>query len=136
MMNSVTRVLVVDDNIDAAVMLAESLSLWGLDVVVAHTPVAALDVVGTFVPEVALLDIGLPQMNGYELARRITASCGACRLIAVTGFGGADDRARAMAAGFAAFLVKPVNTTAILAAMGSELDRDGTVSASAMHRTR
>jgi CheY-like chemotaxis protein len=110
-------VLVVDDDIDAADLMAEMLRSKGFVVVVAHASSAALDVVRTFVPEVALLDIGLPEMDGYELARQISEAGVACQLIAITGYGQDEDRARSLYAGFAAHLVKPVSPEAILSAI-------------------
>jgi CheY-like chemotaxis protein len=114
-----TRVLIVDDNVDAAEALAAFLELEGCAARVATDPMTALDVLGEFRPEVAVLDIGLPEMDGYELAARIRASevGAACRLIAVTGYGMADDRARTQAAGFAVHLVKPVDLDALVRAV-------------------
>lgn len=111
------RVLVVDDSVDSADMTAEVLSLHGFDVVVANGAHEALALVPTFVPEVALLNIGLPEMDGYELARRIAKSATGCLLIAITGYGAERDRVRASEAGFAGHLVKPVPVAAILAAI-------------------
>jgi len=81
---------------------------------IVHDPSIALDVAGTFRPEVAVLDIGLPGMDGYELASLLRKSAPDCRLIALTGYGQKKDRERAMAAGFAAHLVKPVQISEIL----------------------
>jgi PAS domain S-box-containing protein len=105
------RVLVVDDNGDAADTLAEVLRAAGHEVSVAYDPVAALEVVGAFGPEVAILDLGLPVMDGYELAARLRASQGSegCRLIALSGYGQPHDRARSQAGGFQHHLVKPVD---------------------------
>jgi signal transduction histidine kinase len=104
------RILVVDDNEDAAELLSLSLSRRGFDVRVAHDGAEALRVASEFAPEVAVLDIGLPGMDGYELAERIRAEADghAPRLIAVTGFGQPRDRERSAEAGFVAHLVKPV----------------------------
>ncbi|HLL25381.1 MAG TPA: hybrid sensor histidine kinase/response regulator, partial [Kofleriaceae bacterium] len=90
------RVLLVDDNEDAAFMLGEMLRARGFDVAIANDAAQALDVFATFSPEIAILDIGLPVMDGYELAARLVSD-GAkkhCRLVAVTGYGQARDRAR------------------------------------------
>ena len=113
------RVVIVDDNEDAAEALAAVLSMEGCEARVASDPLAALELVETFMPEVAVLDIGLPQMDGYELAGRIRASPGGrgCRLIAVTGYGLPDDRARAVEAGFEVHFVKPVDLDALLRAV-------------------
>jgi CheY-like chemotaxis protein len=112
-----TRVLLVDDNVDSAEITAEMLRAKGLEVSVANGALAALELMSTFLPEVALLDIGLPELDGYELARRITQSGVACRLIAVTGYGSERDRMRALEAGFAAHLLKPVTLAAMLVAI-------------------
>jgi signal transduction histidine kinase len=107
----VCRVLVVDDSPDGAVMLADSLESMGHEVRVAYDGPTALDVAAVFHPDVAALDIGLPGMNGYDLAARLRELPGgsAIRLIAATGYGGNRDRDRSMAAGFVEHLVKPVN---------------------------
>ena len=105
------RVLLVDDNVDAALLLSEVLRLEGHEVVVAHDGAAALEARASFVPDVALLDIGLPVMDGYELARTLRARYPVprTRLIAVTGYGEARDRALSREAGFDEHLVKPVD---------------------------
>ena len=105
------RVLVVDDNTDAAEVLGEILRSFGHEVTVATSPLAALEVAPGFAPDVAILDIGLPIMDGYTLGRelRSTQECSNCRLIALTGYGQKSDKARSAAAGFQAHLVKPVN---------------------------
>jgi PAS domain S-box-containing protein len=102
------RILVVDDNHDAAALLHTYLAELGHDPVVAHDGAAALELAGTFRPEIAVLDIGLPVMDGYELARRLRDQHGKLRLIALTGYGQPADRARAAEAGFDHHLVKPV----------------------------
>ncbi len=113
------RVLVVDDNADAASMLAEVLRSYGHDVVVANDGAQALALVERFHPDVAVLDIGLPVMDGYELAERLRERLPAdtCRMIALTGYGQAHDRARSRAAGFAVHLVKPVELESLVAAV-------------------
>ena len=104
------RVLVVDDNVDAAELLGEVLEMDGHQVTVVHDGMAALERMGAAAPEVVFLDIGLPGMDGYEVARRIRERSGGTspRLVAVTGYGQASDRQRAREAGFDAHLVKPV----------------------------
>lgn len=104
------RVLVVDDNEDAAEMLAEALAVLGCDTRVAHDGAEAIRIANEYDPQVALLDIGLPVMDGYELAGRLRgAPRGAkMRLVAVTGYGQDSDRLRATQGGFDAHLVKPV----------------------------
>ena len=106
------RVLVVDDNVDAAEMLAEVLAHLGYSVSIAHDGPTALEQAKTFVPHVALLDIGLPVMDGYELAERLrvqTNGNGNVALIAITGYGQDADRARSRRAGFQHHLVKPID---------------------------
>ncbi len=104
-------VLLVDDNPDAADLLAESLRALGHDVQVAGDGPSALSLVRSFHPRVAVLDIGLPVMDGYELAERLREYQGLenLALIAVTGYGQAMDRQRTRNAGFNAHLVKPVD---------------------------
>jgi len=105
------RVLVVDDNVDAAEMLAESLELMGYCTRIAHDGPSALLLADHFRPEVALLDIGLPAMDGYELARLLRDRPGLERicLVAITGYGQEADRRTAEDSGFNAHLVKPVD---------------------------
>jgi signal transduction histidine kinase len=115
------RVLVVDDNVDAAVMLSMVLEAAGHQTLVEHDARAALARAHRSPPQVCLLDIGLPEMDGKELARRLRAdpaTAGAV-LVAVTGYGQESDRQQIMAAGFDHHLVKPVDMErlgAILAA--------------------
>ena len=109
------RILVVDDNQDGAEMLAEALIGKGYDTRVAHDAPAALRVAAEFLPDFALLDLGLPVMDGYELAAHLRELPGLAglRLIAVTGYGQASDRRRTRDAGFHGHLVKPVDIDAI-----------------------
>jgi CheY-like chemotaxis protein len=104
------RILLVDDNEDAAELLGEFLRSLGHVTRIAHDGPAALRVVEGFPPDLALLDIGLPVMDGYELARRLRElpALAKVRLIAVTGYGQETDRLRSREAGFDAHLVKPV----------------------------
>ncbi len=105
------RVLVVDDNIDAAEILAESLSAFGYEPHVAFDGDSALRLAAAIRPSVAILDIGLPDTDGYVLGRRIRELDGleGLRMIALTGYGQASHRERSAAAGFAAHLVKPAS---------------------------
>ncbi|HEX8200363.1 MAG TPA: PAS domain S-box protein, partial [Isosphaeraceae bacterium] len=106
------RVLVVDDNVDAATSLAKLLArLMGQEVRVAHDGPDALGLAGEFRPEVVLLDIGMPGMDGYEVARRLRGrpECERALLVALTGWGQEEDRRRSHAAGFDLHLVKPVD---------------------------
>ena len=103
--------LVVDDNADAAETVAEALRTYGYDAVTAGDAVTALATVGDEPPSAALLDLGLPPINGFELARALRSRFPGrpLRLIAVTGYGQQDDRQRSREAGFDAHLVKPVD---------------------------
>ena len=109
------RILVVDDNVDAADSIAMLLSMEGHETRSVNTARAALLAVPDFKPEVVLLDIGLPEMDGYEVARHLRAQTGArrIRLVAVTGYGQPADRLRAHEAGFDEHMVKPVEPTAL-----------------------
>ena len=123
------RVLVVDDNVDAASMLAEVLAELGHEVEVAYDGPQALEIAQRFRPTTALLDIGLPVMDGYELAGRLqTMLDPPPRLAAVTGYGQESDRERARQAGFDAHFVKPVNLSALVEYVAATAkDRDATV---------
>ena len=105
------RILVVDDNMDAARLMADALEAVGHETRVAFDGPAALEVASAFAPDVALLDLGLPLMDGYELAQQLLARCSgrAPLLVAVTGYGQRSDRERTRAAGFQAHVVKPVD---------------------------
>jgi PAS domain S-box-containing protein len=105
------RVLIVDDNVDSATSLSRLLSrVYGQAVAVAHDGTAALEVTEAFQPEVVLLDIGMPGMDGYEVARRLRNRPGfEATLVALTGWGQQADRQRSKDAGFDRHLVKPVD---------------------------
>ena len=115
------RVLVVDDNVDAAVTLSMLLKMTGHETHLAHDGVQALAVAEEFRPHVALLDIGLPKMNGYEVAQWIRAQPWGRTmvLVAATGWGQDDDLQRSCDAGFNHHLVKPVRYDDIEALMRS-----------------
>ncbi|WP_437279752.1 ATP-binding protein [Sorangium sp. So ce375] len=104
------RILLVDDNLDAVELLAESLGAMGHATRVASDGPSALRIAEEFAPDVALLDIGLPVMDGYELARRLREqpAGGRVRLIAITGYGQEADFRRSKGAGFETHLVKPI----------------------------
>jgi signal transduction histidine kinase/CheY-like chemotaxis protein len=103
-------VLIVEDNDDARQMLAEELALDGHEVRVARDGASGLALAGEAQPDIALIDIGLPDMDGYEVARRLRAAHNGQRigLVALTGFGQPEDQRRALDAGFDAHIVKPV----------------------------
>jgi len=117
------RVLVVDDNRDAAESLRLVLKLDGHDVEAVHGGLEALHAVERFRPDVVLLDIGLPEMDGYEVARRIRArpEGGRIRLFALTGWAQEEDKQKALAAGFDEHLTKPVDS-AVLRRLIAEAD--------------
>jgi CheY-like chemotaxis protein len=106
-----TRILVADDNIDAADSLALLLDMAGHDVRVVHDGRAALSVAQSFRPDTVLLDIGMPLMSGYEVARALRQEPWGAKitLIALTGWGQESDRLKAMEAGFDRHLTKPVD---------------------------
>ena len=114
------RVLIVDDNSDAADSLALLLQFEGHETHAVYGAQDALASMESFKPDVAVLDIGLPEMNGYDLARQIRRmpQSKALRLIALTGYGQKEDQERARAAGFDGHLVKPVSLSALQHAMG------------------
>jgi PAS domain S-box-containing protein len=111
------QLLVVDDNVDAATMLAMCLEVAGHCVMVEHRGMAALERATADQPDACILDIGLPDIDGYALARRLRAqpaTAGAI-LIALTGYGSSQDKENALAAGFDHHLVKPVDASALAA---------------------
>jgi len=111
----VLKVLVVDDNVDAADSIALLLTIDGFNAQSVHGAVAALDTVDSFKPDVVLLDIGLPVMDGYEVARRLRSHIAIedLRIVALSGYGQQADRERAAQAGFDDYLVKPVEPTVL-----------------------
>ncbi len=110
------RILVVDDNVDMARGLARHLMLLGHDVTIAHDGPEAIELGRQCRPEFILLDIGLPGMDGYEVANRLRhdGSCQDAILIAISGYGQEDDRRRSREAGFDYHLVKPIDHDALL----------------------
>lgn len=121
-MSAARRVLVVDDNADAADSLAMLLQVRGDDVRVAYDGEEALFAEQEFMPDVLLLDIGMPKLSGYEVARRVRDARGrGVLIVAITGWGQEDDRQRAREAGFDHHFTKPVDYAALL----EVIDRDG-----------
>jgi CheY-like chemotaxis protein len=114
-------VLVVDDSADTADSLALLLRMEGHEVRVAYEGAAALEAAQTFCPEVVLSDIGLPGMTGYELAPRLRQLPGLADilLVALTGYAQEEDRRRAEAAGFDAYLVKPADLDTVRALLAN-----------------
>ena len=110
------RVLVVDDNADSADTLAMLLQIGGNETRTAHDGLAAVAAAEAFRPEVALLDIGLPVLNGWDTARRIREQPWGKKmiLVALTGWGQEEDRRKSKEAGFDHHLVKPVDIDALM----------------------
>ncbi len=113
------RILIVDDNCDAAELLAELVRLSGHEVLVAFSGYSALQTVDLFRPDVVLLDIGMPGMSGYDVAIALRArpELAALRIIALTAWGDAEARARTAASGFNLHLTKPAPLPALLGAL-------------------
>ena len=109
------KILVVDDNPDSALSMAMMLSIMGHDTRTAHDGESAVASAETFLPEVVLLDIGLPKLNGYEVAQRIRKQAWgeSMFLIAVTGWGQDEDRQRSSEVGLNVHMVKPVEPSAL-----------------------
>jgi CheY-like chemotaxis protein len=105
------RILIADDNLDGAETMSMLLNMSGHETHVAHTAAEALEIAGRLRPDIGLLDIGLPDFSGYELAQRIRHEAWGkgMLLIAITGWGQADDKRRALAAGFDHHMTKPVD---------------------------
>jgi PAS domain S-box-containing protein len=117
------RVLIADDNQDAADSISMLLQMAGHEVTVAYDGQQALESIETLRPEIALLDIGMPGLDGFEVARRVRLDIRIRNtlLIAVTGWGQASDKARALAAGFDLHFTKPVEPTALIDLLGEKL---------------
>jgi signal transduction histidine kinase len=115
--DSLLRVLIVDDNRDAADSLSMLLQFEGRQTLCAYSGEAALQEIAGFDPQVVLLDIGLPGLDGYEVARRLKTASPKLRVIALSGYGQVEDRQRSAAAGFDAHLVKPVDLDALKRAL-------------------
>ena len=119
--SSPTRILVVDDNVDAAISVVKLLKLWGHDVQTAFSGADALEAARKFRPQIVLLDIGMPGMSGYEVARQLRAQPEFQSLVitALTGYGQAEDRRRSQEAGFNHHLTKPPDPFALAALLTS-----------------
>ena len=114
-MSEARRILVVDDNADAADSLGMLLQVRGDEVRVAYDGLEALALAREFEPEIVLLDIGMPKLSGYDVARQLRAARGGSVLIvAITGWGQEDDRQRARESGFDHHFTKPVDFDALL----------------------
>jgi CheY-like chemotaxis protein len=115
------RVMVVDDNVDSATSLKLLLDLEGYETSIAHDGMTALEMIAARRPDVLLLDIGLPRLNGYDVARELRLDPGnaGIHIIAVTGYAQEADRRKAREVGIDDHLVKPVDTDALLARLVS-----------------
>lgn len=113
------RVLVVDDNIDSAQSMSLLLELEGHEVACAHDGNAALQEAAGFQPQIVLLDLGLPEINGYEVARRLRADPAHAEvlLIAISGYGRDQDRVASQEAGFDFHLTKPADPDVVMRMM-------------------
>jgi CheY-like chemotaxis protein len=113
------RILVVDDNVDAAEALGTLLRAMGHEVFIAYDGAGALGLLGPARPHIALLDLTMPGMSGYELARLVRARAGAAlHIVALSGFGLPEDRARALEAGFDQHMVKPADPAFLRSLLG------------------
>jgi signal transduction histidine kinase len=114
------RIVIVEDNADSREMLRVTLELAGHEVQEAHDGPSGLTAILRLLPDVALVDVGLPEFDGYEVARRVRAAAGtSIRLVALTGYGQAADRRQALEAGFDAHVVKPIDPDALQAAIAA-----------------
>lgn len=121
-LSPVRRILIVDDQFDLADMAAELLQELGHETRVAYSPLSALSIVASFHPQIALLDIGLPNMSGYELAALMRAhpALAGCRFVALTGAAFDSDRRQSEAAGFSYHLAKPFGAQALFDAVADD----------------
>jgi PAS domain S-box-containing protein len=119
------RVMLVDDNEDAVALLESALQTYGYDTRYALDGPAALELARSFTPEIAILDIGLPVMDGYELAQRLRERSPELPMIALTGYGQEDDVEKSKSAGFDRHLVKPVDLTRLRGAIDELLPTRG-----------
>jgi CheY-like chemotaxis protein len=122
------RILIVDDNQAALRMLGILVEMLGHEVQLAHNGEEALEVAASFQPEIIFLDLGMPLMNGYEVAQRLRERPWGkkVKLVALTGWGEAEDRRRTQEAGFDHHLIKPADKAALEEVLG----QDGTAGAS------
>jgi CheY-like chemotaxis protein len=112
--NPHTTVVIVEDNADSREMLRTLLELEGYDAHGAADGAEGLDAIVSLQPDIALVDVGLPGLDGYEVARRARKDAPRTRLIALTGYGQPDDLRHSTAAGFDAHVVKPIDPGALL----------------------
>lgn len=119
------KVLVVDDNVDGAVTLSVILKHMGNSVRITHDGRSALAVGAEFVPDVILMDIGMPGMDGYETCERMRMEewSANVKIVALTGWGQEEDKRKARRAGFDLHLVKPVDRSTLMEVIGSVRER-------------
>ena len=119
------KVMVVDDHVDAAATLSMLIEAEGHHSIVMHQPMQALEAARTQPPDAFILDIGLPDMDGRELARRLRAepACARALLIALSGYAQPEDMKAAFSAGFDHYLVKPVDTNRLLELLADQAVR-------------
>lgn len=120
------RILLIEDNADAADMLGEVLRLQGCSVRIARDGEQGIAAAAEFAPELVLVDIGLPKLDGYAVAKELRARMPFVRIIALSGYGGEEYRARGRSSGFDAYLVKPVELEDLLAVLRGDLGNEGT----------
>jgi CheY-like chemotaxis protein len=109
------RILLVDDDVDAADMFGMLLTSWGHEVVTSYDPHQAIDTAAAIQPDLVLLDIGMPRLNGYDTCKEIRRSCvdRAPLMVAISGFVKREDRERSREAGFDAHMAKPVDPASL-----------------------
>lgn len=118
--SNLRRVLLVEDDWDSAEALAAIVQLAGYEVRVASNAAEATALAGTFQPHIALVDIGLPDVSGYDVAASLRTLASGCRLIAATAHSGSDFEARSLAAGFETHLTKPLEIDRLLRVLGRQ----------------
>jgi CheY-like chemotaxis protein len=113
------RILIIDDDVSTAELLAELLMISGAETALAHDGASAVVEVERFTPQLAVVDIELGDTNGYELAGRLHERAPALKLVALTGHGDLESRARSEAAGFAAHVTKPIDAASLIRLLAS-----------------
>jgi DNA-binding response OmpR family regulator len=119
------RVLIVDDNADAAELLAEMLGMWGCDARVAYDGHGAIEAASEWAPELVLLDIGLPDLDGFAVARELRSRSSTMRIVALSGYTQEADRERSRDAGCDGHLAKPVDLATLRALVTEGADVGG-----------
>ena len=116
----------VDDNDDARLVLGEVLASWGHQVSQAAAGASGVDLIVSGRPDAAFIDIGLPDIDGFEVARKINMALGVASplLVALSGFGRLEDRERALSSGFQIYLAKPVEVTELISVVARAARRD------------